>query len=123
MPLIGYARVSTEDQTPLPQSEALQSAGCAEIIEEHASGGNPSEILTARVPESRRSLCTASMTELRDLAAVRCTREIVQRPALALPGQELRERVIVVLPACAAVQGNVVGGLKHHQFGPRNARR
>ena len=34
MPLIGYARVSTEDQTPPPQSQALQSAGCAEIHEE-----------------------------------------------------------------------------------------
>ena len=32
MPLIGYARVSTEDQTPLPQSEALKSAGCAEEV-------------------------------------------------------------------------------------------
>ena len=40
MPLIGYARVSTEDQTPLPQSEALQTVGCVEIYEEHASGGN-----------------------------------------------------------------------------------
>jgi DNA invertase Pin-like site-specific DNA recombinase len=40
MPLIGYARVSTEDQTPLPQSQALKSAGCAEIHEEQASGGN-----------------------------------------------------------------------------------
>ena len=36
MPLIGYARVSTEDQTPLPQSQALKSAGCAEIHEEQA---------------------------------------------------------------------------------------
>ena len=34
MPLIGYARISTEDQTPLPQSQALKSAGCAEIHEE-----------------------------------------------------------------------------------------
>ena len=40
MPLIGYARVSTEDQTPLPQSQALESAGCVEIHEEQASGGN-----------------------------------------------------------------------------------
>jgi DNA invertase Pin-like site-specific DNA recombinase len=40
MPLIGYARVSTEDQTPLPQSEALRSAGCIEVFQEHASGGD-----------------------------------------------------------------------------------
>ena len=51
MPLIGYARVSTEDQTPLPQSEALQSAGCAEIFEEHASGGNRARPVLARVLE------------------------------------------------------------------------
>jgi DNA invertase Pin-like site-specific DNA recombinase len=38
MPLIGNARVSTEDQTPLPQSQALKSAGCAEIHEEQSSG-------------------------------------------------------------------------------------
>ncbi len=49
MPLIGYARVSTEDQTPLPQSQALQAAGCAEIHEEQASGGNRSRPVLARV--------------------------------------------------------------------------
>lgn len=40
MPLIGYVRVSTVDQTSLPQSQALKAAGCAEIHEEQASGGN-----------------------------------------------------------------------------------
>lgn len=40
MPLIGYARASNEDQSPLPQPQALKSAGCAEILEEQASGGN-----------------------------------------------------------------------------------
>ena len=49
MPLIGYARVSTEDQTPLPQSQALKSAGCAEIHEEQASGGNRARPVLARV--------------------------------------------------------------------------
>lgn len=49
MPLIGYARVSTEDQSPLPQSEALTSAGCAEIHEEHASGGTRARPVLARV--------------------------------------------------------------------------
>lgn len=49
MPLIGYARVSTEDQTPLPQSQALKSAGCAEIHEEQASGGNRARPVLARI--------------------------------------------------------------------------
>lgn len=51
MPLIGYARVSTEDQTPLPQSQALKSAGCAEIHEEQASGGSRARPVLARVLE------------------------------------------------------------------------
>lgn len=49
MALIGYARVSTEDQTPLPQAEALRAAGCAEIHEEQASGGNRARPVLARV--------------------------------------------------------------------------
>ena len=51
MPLIGYARVSTEDQTTLPQSQALKSAGCADIHEEQASGGNRARPVLARVLE------------------------------------------------------------------------
>ncbi|MEA5163355.1 recombinase family protein [Cereibacter johrii] len=51
MPLIGYARVSTDDQTPLPQSRALKAAGCAEIHEEQASGGNRARPVLARVLE------------------------------------------------------------------------
>jgi len=51
MSLIGYARVSTEDQTPLPQSQALKSAGCAEIHEEQGSGGNRARPVLARVLE------------------------------------------------------------------------
>ena len=40
VPLIGYARVSTGDQTALPQSEALRAAGCDQVHEEQASGGS-----------------------------------------------------------------------------------
>ncbi|MBW7861516.1 MAG: recombinase family protein [Rhodocyclaceae bacterium] len=49
MPLIGYARVSTEEQTPLPQTRALRAAGCGEIHEEHASGGDRDRPVLARV--------------------------------------------------------------------------
>lgn len=51
MPLIGYARISTEEQTHLPQSEALRSAGCTEIFQEQASGGSRARPVLARVLE------------------------------------------------------------------------
>ncbi|MFN4099236.1 MAG: recombinase family protein [Pararhodobacter sp.] len=68
MPLIGYARVSTEDQTPLPQSEALQAAGCAEIHEEHASGGNRARPVLARVLERIRKGDTLVVVRIDRLA-------------------------------------------------------
>jgi DNA invertase Pin-like site-specific DNA recombinase len=46
--LIGYARVSTEDQSTEAQIDALRRAGCDEIVEERASGGSISRPLLAR---------------------------------------------------------------------------
>jgi hypothetical protein len=40
MALIGYARVSTEDQVTARQLDELCAAGCTEILEEHACGGD-----------------------------------------------------------------------------------
>ena len=69
MPLIGYARVSTEDQTPLPQSQALKSAGCAEIHEEQASGGNRARPVLARVLERIPSPAWKTTIETMSVAA------------------------------------------------------
>lgn len=49
MPLIGYARVSTEDQTALPQARALIAAGCVQVHQEQASGGDRTRPVLARV--------------------------------------------------------------------------
>lgn len=51
MALIGYARVSTEEQSPLPQFRALTAAGCTECQEEYASGGDPSRPVLSRLIE------------------------------------------------------------------------
>lgn len=49
MPLIGYARVSTEDQTADPQERELRAAGCVEIHREQGSGGNRARPVLTRL--------------------------------------------------------------------------
>ncbi|MGO4574112.1 recombinase family protein [Microvirga sp. 2TAF3] len=47
--LIGYARVSTEDQTTTAQIDELQAAGCAIVHQEHGSGASRARPVLARV--------------------------------------------------------------------------
>ncbi len=47
--LIGYARVSTEEQGTDPQVDELRAAGCASILEEHASGADRTRPVLARL--------------------------------------------------------------------------
>lgn len=51
---VGYARVSTRDQHPEAQQDALKAAGCDEVLVDHASGK-----LASR-PELDRALAMAS---------------------------------------------------------------
>lgn len=48
-PLLGYARVSTEEQGTDPQSDELRAAGCTAILEEHASGADRNRPVLARL--------------------------------------------------------------------------
>src|ERR1700730_14395123 len=47
--LIGYARVSTEEQGTDPQLDELRAAGCDTVLEEHASGADRSRPVLARL--------------------------------------------------------------------------
>src|SRR5580692_7141659 len=47
--LVGYARVSTEEQGTDPQLDELRAAGCSTILEEHASGADRSRPMLARL--------------------------------------------------------------------------
>src|SRR6201746_430163 len=47
--LIGYARVSTEDQGADPKLDELRAAGCETVLEEHASGADRTRPVLARL--------------------------------------------------------------------------
>ena len=47
--LIGYARVSTEEQGTDPQLDELHAAGCEQVHEEHASGADRTRPVLAQV--------------------------------------------------------------------------
>src|ERR1700733_4844204 len=66
--LIGYARVSTDEQGTDPQRDELLAAGCATILEEHASGADRSRPVLARLPRDIRAGETLVVVRLDRLA-------------------------------------------------------
>src|ERR1700758_3545476 len=66
--LVGYARVSTEEQGTDPQLDELAAAGCATILEEHASGADRSRPVLARLLREIRAGETLMVVRLDRLA-------------------------------------------------------
>ena len=54
MALLGYARVSTFEQDPALQHDALASAGCARAFTDRASGALEERVELARVLDHAR---------------------------------------------------------------------
>ncbi len=68
MPLIGYARVSTGEQTLYPQLVELRQEGCMIIHEEHASGADRSRPALTRLLAAIRPGDTLVVVRLDGLA-------------------------------------------------------
>ena len=66
--LLGYARVSTEEQGTDPQRDELRAAGCHAILEEHASGADRSRPVLARLLRDIRAGETLVVVRLDRLA-------------------------------------------------------
>jgi DNA invertase Pin-like site-specific DNA recombinase len=77
MALIGYARISTDDgrQTTLRQLDELRAAGCAEILEEHASGADRARPVLNRLLAGLEPGTTVCVVKLDRLA--RSTRDLL----------------------------------------------
>jgi DNA invertase Pin-like site-specific DNA recombinase len=68
MAMIGYARVSTEDQSTDAQISQLRAAGCDQILEENASGGDRSRPVLRRALERVRAGDTLVVVRIDRLA-------------------------------------------------------
>lgn len=68
MAVIGYARVSTDEQSTATQVADLRAAGCDMVHEEHASGANRSRPVLARSLERIRSGDTLVVVRIDRLA-------------------------------------------------------
>jgi DNA invertase Pin-like site-specific DNA recombinase len=100
VPLIGYARISTEDQTALPQVQELRIAGCVEIAEEQASGGSRTRSVLARVLDQLRAGDTLVVVRIDRLArSLSHLLEIIERlEAKGAHFRSLQDRIDTASP-------------------------
>jgi DNA invertase Pin-like site-specific DNA recombinase len=108
--LIGYARVSTEDQSLALQRDALQDAGCEEIFEDRASGAKADRPGLKRALERLRADDTLVVWRLDRLG--RSLKDLIVR------ADELRERGVGLRSLQESIDTSSSGGeLIFHMFG------
>ncbi|MEO1420042.1 MAG: recombinase family protein [Pseudomonadota bacterium] len=108
--LIGYARVSTVDQNPQAQLDALREAGCHELFEEKASGSKAERPQLAAALRHARKGDTLVVWKLDRLA--RSMRQLLDIT------HQLEEREIGLRSITEAIDTTTPGGmLVFHIFG------
>jgi len=108
--LIGYARVSTHDQNPQLQLDALTAAGCARLFEEKASGAQRDRPELMRALDHLRSGDTLVVWKLDRLA--RSMRQLIETI------DTLSERSVGFRSLTEALDTGTAGGkLIFHIFG------
>ena len=108
--LIGYARVSTVDQDPSLQLDALRAAGCDELFEERASGARADRPVLAEAMKYAREGDTIVVWRLDRFG--RSLKDLIQKV------EDLRERGIGFRSLAESIDTNTAGGqLVFHVFG------
>ncbi|MDX2274214.1 MAG: recombinase family protein [Hyphomonadaceae bacterium] len=110
MALVGYARVSTADQNPALQVEALKAAGCKRIFRETASGAQRDRPELAKALDYLREGDVLCVWKLDRLA--RSLRQLLET------GEGLAERGIGLRSLTESIDTTTPGGkLIFHVFG------
>ena len=108
--LIGYARVSTVDQDPSLQLDALRAAGCDKLYEERASGARADRPVLAEAMEFAREGDTLVVWRLDRFG--RSLKDLIQKV------EALRARGIGFRSLAESVDTTTAGGqLIFHVFG------
>ncbi|MEM9954973.1 MAG: recombinase family protein [Chloroflexota bacterium] len=107
---IGYARVSTQDQNPQLQKDALTNAGCEKIFEEKASGAQRDRPVLSEALQYMRSGDTLVIWKLDRLA--RSLKQLLETV------EALEERDIGLKSLTENIDTTTAGGkLVFHLFG------